>query len=162
VAYGGKEMDKKPVSVDALYSSISENRVNEANLRWQGAQVAVILNLPAIGAAIAQVVVESSLKQLAFILIGSVLCIFVNRSFLKIMIRNGQHMHFWNECLAELESLNGTEGNTKVFSSEKFKKLSKSHESLQYRLQRVSRGYIITWSLIGMIAFGKIFGGMAS
>lgn len=133
-------------------------RNGEALLRWQGAQLALILNIPAY-TAVAYRFIDPNITtiELEVIVAGGIIFAFANLFFSRILDRDNQYVTMWNDFLAELERANRIEGDLQFFSSTRYEYLRTARGRLQHRLLVTVRGCIVIWVLISLTALALIF-----
>lgn len=150
--------EPKPITSAALFLGLCNLRATEGALRWQGAQLGFLLNLPAMAASVLKLATGPSIKELVLISLGNAACCAVNWFLYEVIRRDGKYVDLWNELLSDLERVNGTDGDLCVFSSEKFARLRDSRGRLQHRLQALIIGCIVAWGGLSIFSFGMIFG----
>lgn len=148
----------RPITSAAVFLGLCNLRATEGALRWQGAQLGFLLNLPAMATAVYKLMTGTSAKELVFVTIGSVASCVINWFLLEVIRRDGRYVDLWNDLLAELEQVNGTEGDLHIFNSPVHNRLRRSRGRLQERLQALTIGGIVVWGATAMFALGMIFG----
>jgi len=150
--------EPEPITSAALFLGLCNLRVAEGTLRWQGASLGFLLNLPGLGFVTLKLADVPAVKELIFLALGSLLCCALNWFLHQVIRRDGRYMDLWNDLLAEVEKVNGTEGGVKVFSSDRHVRLRESRGRLQNRLQALVIGGIVAWGVLSVFSLGMIFG----
>ena len=146
----GEKPTPKPITSGLAFSGVCNVRNTEAHLRWQGAQVSFLLNLPAFAAVAFRLIVPPGIKELALIFAGSFIFAVANLFHLQVIRRDNKHLDLWNDKLDELERMNGIEGGIRVFSSRRYRKLRNGRQRLQSRLDFAMIICIVGWALIAI------------
>lgn len=133
-------------------------RNGEAQLRWQGAQLAFILNFPAYTAIVFRLIAPHPPQvELAVLAVGSVIFAFANLFLSRVLDRDNQYVTMWNDFIAELERRNHVEGDLQFFSSERYARLRDARGRLQRRLLLAVRGCMFIWFGMSLIAVAMFF-----
>lgn len=144
--------DPKPISSGLAFSALCNVRNTEAHLRWMGAQLSVLLNIPGIGGAAFRLIVSPGWLELMVIALGSFALVVANIFLYFIIQRDGKLLLLWNDKADELETVNGIEGGVQIFSSRRYRKLSASRHRLQGRLEWAMLACIVMWGAITIAA----------
>ena len=153
-----KSLGHKPITSASVFLGLCNLRATEGTLRWQGAQLGFLLNLPAMGAALFKLAGSPTAKELIFMAVGSAICSAINWFLYEVIRRDGKYINLWNNLLVKLEQVNGIEGNVSVFSSDEHERLRSSRGRLQERLQALVIGCIVAWGGVTFFSVGMIFG----
>lgn len=81
---------------------------------------------------------------------GSVLFAIANGFLLEILKRDSRHVDLWTDKAEELEVKNGIEGDIRVFSSPRYRRLRNARQRLQFRLRMAMVASIVVWVVVGI------------
>lgn len=131
--------------------ALASLRNTEAQLRWQGAQWAITLNVSALIALAYRVIGDPKILEFVVLVIGCAVVAVLNAVWYNVLRRDGKFLDFWNKKIFEHENLNGVDGGMKVFGSVEYKTLSRSRNRLQRRLERLTVVFIYLWTVASIV-----------
>lgn len=167
----------KPIAAGSAFIGLCTMRNGEAQLRWQGAYLAFVLNPPAYAGVVYRLIVLSQppiqpqgqavdlavlaklqTMELSVLAAGCMIFTFMNLFLLRVLVRDGQFMTFWNETIAELERENRIEGDILAFASPQYLHLRNGRGRLQNRLITAVGCAMVGWLAMSVLPIVMIFG----
>lgn len=146
-----------PMSSGPVLIALASLRNTEAQLRWQGAQWAITLNVSAMVALIFRLLVDIKPTEIIALAVGCVTVAMLNVTWYVVLRRDGKFFAFWNKKILEHEKKNGVDGGSKIFCSIEYQRLSRSRTRIQRILERVTIMFIGFWMLFSIgLLIGKI------
>lgn len=125
------ERPEQAITASAAFTGLVQLRNTEAQLRWNGFQAAVALNVAG-GAGLLLFLRANSTNVGLFLgLIACAVAVFFNFIHHKILGRDGKFMELWSKKLVELEQANGIDGGVQVFSSVRYLSLRDRSPTIQ-------------------------------
>jgi hypothetical protein len=106
-----------PISIEYAFNGLCTMRNGEPQSRWGAAQLGIVLNIPALAAALFRLVQGPAAPELYMFLVGSLFLVATNVFWRAILKRRENFLENWNEKLEELERKHGIEGGIMIFSS---------------------------------------------
>lgn len=138
-------LDKKPIAAGLAFSGLIQARNMEAQLRWQGFQFAIGLNiagLTAVGVWLLNSPTTPELLAMFTVCLGALIG---NRVYFSVLARDGKFMGIWNTKAIELEQTNGIEGEVEIFSSPEYLNLKSREPTIQQVLRRTIIFASVVW-----------------
>jgi hypothetical protein len=152
-------VDRKlaPVEINYAFNGLCAVRNGEAQSRWGTAQLGILLNIPALAAALFRLVQWPSAPELYMFFTGSMFLVATNVFWRAILGRRENFLEYCNQKLEELESKHGIEGGLTIFSSSDYLRIR--HEGVRFHggLQWIALTCIVLWAAIGAGAFAMVF-----
>jgi len=139
-----------PMSSGPVLIALASLRNTEAQLRWQGAQWSVTLNVSALVALMYRMLSRPELLEFVVLTTGCAIVAGLNFVWYNILRRDGKLFNFWNKKILEHESVNGIDGGIKIFTSDRYQQFSLSRDRLQRRLERVTVALIYVWMMLSV------------
>lgn len=139
-----------PMSSGPVLIALASLRNTEAQLRWQGAQWAITLNVSAFVALMLRLLADIQPTESLALAIGCVTVAMLNITWYLVLRRDGKLFAFWNKKIFEHEKRNSIDGGTKVFCSTEYRQLSQSRNRLQRILERVTVVFVGIWMLLSI------------
>lgn len=142
-----------PMASGSVLIALASLRNTEAQLRWQGAQWAITLNASTIIALAYRVLANPKMLEFVLLVASCVVVVLLNVVWYNVLRRDGEFLDLWNKKILEHEKVNGVDGGTEIFCSVEYRKLSRSRNRLQRRLEHISIAFIIFWviAFIGLL-----------
>jgi len=126
--------DPSTIASGSAYIALCAVRNTEAHLRWLGAQMGFLLNLPAFAALFLKIITPPPSNEFVLLSLGALFVAGANVFLFFIIKRDGKHLELWNDAIEELEQINGIEGGIQAFSSQEYQRLRNSRGRLQSML----------------------------
>lgn len=140
--------EKNPIASGSAFIGLMSGRSNEARLRWNGVQLVVLMNIPTLFWMGYKLSAATYTSQIYFTFaFGCIIAALLNWQWYVILHRDSGFFELWNESLVSLEEENGIEGEVKIFTSPKYRRLSKSRNSIQRTLERFAAMLIFVWAI---------------
>jgi len=138
-----------PIKIDDAFGGLCTVRNGEAQSRWVTAQLGILLNVPALAAALFRLAQWPTRTEVYLFILGSMVLIATNLFLRSILERRENFLEYWNQKLEELERKHGIEGGVMIFSSSDY--LRMRHEGVRFHggLQWVAWTCIVLWAVIG-------------
>lgn len=140
-----------PMASGPVLIALASLRNTEAQLRWQGAQWAITLNVSALIALAYRVIGDPKVLEFFILVIGCAVVAVLNAVWYNVLRRDGKFLDFWNKKILEHEKANSIDGGMKVFDSTEYAKLSRSRNRLQRRLERLTVVFIYLWTIASVV-----------
>ena len=119
-----------PMSSGPVLIALASLRNTEAQLRWQGAQWAITLNVSALVTLMYRMLSRPKLMEFVILAIGCTIVAGLNFVWYNVLRRDGKLLDFWNKTILEHEKVNSIDGGIKVFNSTRYQQLSRSRDRL--------------------------------
>ena len=146
-----------PMASGPVLIALASLRNTEAQLRWQGAQWAITLNVSAMVALMYRLLTIPDSSEIITLAIGCVIVAGLDFVWYNMLRRDGKFLDFWNKKILEHEKANSIDGGMKIFTSSIYQKLSQSRDRLQQRLERITVIFIIAWAVAPIILIVWLF-----
>jgi hypothetical protein len=146
-----------PISIEYAFNGLCTMRNGEAQSRWGAAQLGIVLNIPALAAALFRLVQGPAAPELYMFLVGSLFLIATNVFWGAILKRRENFLEYWNEKLEELERKHGIEGGIMIFSSTDYLRMRHAGVRFHSGLQWIALACILLWGAIGTGAFAMAY-----
>jgi hypothetical protein len=143
-----------PVAIDYAFTGLCTMRNGEAQSRWETAQLGILLNIPALAAALFRLAQWPSGIELYLFILGSMVLIATNVFWRSILGRRENFLEYWNQKLEELERKHGIEGGVMIFSSTDYLRMRHAGMRFHGGLQWIAWTCVGLWGAIGAGAFG--------
>jgi len=127
-------LDSSPIASGSAYIALCATRNTEAHLRWLGAQMGFLLNLPAFAALFLKIITPPPSNEFVLLSLGALFVAGANVFLFFIIRRDGKYLELWNDAIEELEQINSIEGGIQAFSSQEYRQLRNSRGRLQRML----------------------------
>jgi hypothetical protein len=143
------EAKLEPITPQYAFAGLCTMRNGEAQSRWETAQLGILLNIPALVAALFRLAQWPTGTEIYLFILGSMVLIATNVFWRSILRRRENFLEYWNEKLEELEQKHGIEGGVMIFSSTGY--LRMRHEGVRFHggLQWIAWTCIVLWAVIG-------------
>ena len=151
------EPKPEPISIDYVFNGLCTMRNGEAQSSWGAAQLGIVLNVPALAAALFRLVQRPAEPELYMFLIGSFFLVATNLFWRTILKRRENFLEYWNQKLEELERKHGIEGGIEIFSSTNYLRMRHAGMRFHSGLQWIALACIALWAAIGAGAFVMAF-----
>lgn len=142
--------DKEKMQPGSVLIALAGLRNTEAQLRWQGAQWVLALNVSAVAGVMYRLISKSDMAEYFVLSLGCAIIAFLDLEWYSVLRRDGLLLDFWNRAIAELERNTRIDGGMRIFSSEEYQRLARSRRRLQRTLERLTVGFIFTWSAMSI------------
>ena len=139
--------DTPAIAAGSAFIGLMNARSTEARLRWNGAQIVVLLNIPSLFwmGYILTTRIHAPGTYLVFA-VGCALAAILNWQWYAILRRDGKFFEFWNASIQALERANTIEGDVHIYTSFEYDALAKSRHSIQRTLERFAAVVIFVWA----------------
>jgi hypothetical protein len=147
----------EPIAIDYAFNGLCTMRNGETQSRWGAAQLGIILNVPALAAALFRLAQWPSGPELYMFVVGSLFLVATDLFWRALLRRRENFLEYWNQKLEELERKHGIEGGIMIFSSTDY--LRMRHEGIRFHggLHWIAIACIVLWALISAGAFVMAF-----
>jgi hypothetical protein len=146
-----------PISIEYAFNGLCTMRNGEAQSRWGAAQLGIVLNIPALAAALFRIVHGPAAPELYMFLVGSLFLVATNVFWRAILKRREIFLEYWNEKLEELERKHGIEGGIMIFSSTDYLRMRHAGVRFHSGLEWIALGCIVVWGAIATGSFVMAF-----
>lgn len=143
----GAKPAPKPIAAGLAFSGLCSVRNTEGHLRWLGAQLGFVLNLPAFAGFAFRMIASPEESELWILLIGSFFFGVATEYLRQIIRSDSKLMEFWNDSVESVERINKIEGGVEAFTSARYRKLRNSRDRLQKRLEHAMFACMVMWAL---------------
>jgi hypothetical protein len=147
----------QPITIQYAFTGLCTMRNGETQSRWGAAQLGIVLNVPALAAALFRLAQSPSGPELYMFLVGGLFLVATNVFWRAILKRRELFLEYWNQKLEELERKHGIEGGIMIFSSTDY--LRMRHAGIRFHggLHWIALACIVLWSVISAGAFVMAF-----
>jgi len=143
------EAKREPITVQYAFSGLCVMRNGEAQSRWETAQLGILLNIPALAAALFRLAQWPTGTEVYLFILGSMVLIATNVFWHSILRRRENFLEYWNQKLEELERNHGIAGGMMIFSSTDYLQMRHAGVRFYGGLQWIAWVCIGMWALIG-------------
>jgi hypothetical protein len=138
-----------PIKIDDAFGGLCIMRNGEAQSRWETAQLGILLNVPALAAALFRLSQWPTGTEVYLFILGSMVLIATNIFWHSILGRRESFLEYWNQKLEELERRHGIEGGVMIFSSTDYLRMRHAGVRFYGGLQWIAWVCIGLWAAIG-------------
>lgn len=128
-------------------------RNTEAQLRWQGAQKVLALNITALAAILYRWLSVPDSTEFFALAFGCAIVALLDYEWYAVLRRDGQLLDFWNQAIINLENEAKFDdaGSFRIFTSDGYARLATSRRRLQRTLERLTVVFIYVWGILSVI-----------
>lgn len=142
------------IAASSAFSALAILRNTEVQMRWEGAKLGALFNIPGLIGAALQLSAISSRGGLALLGLGCILGAFANQYLYMSIRRAGKHFRFWCAKMKELEEACPIEKGVQIFTSAGYASLQRHRMKTQELLLGITKVCIVMWAIVGVMTLG--------